>query len=256
MAVEERQIQVRRDTASNWGSVNPILAVGEPGYDSTNGIFKVGDGSTAWNSLPTVSEDEISEHESAVNPHDQYATDVRVDELEADDVGAAPTPHTIGGSHHSSDTLANLNAKISNATLDDSGSPRTPTSHGNEAHGPEFITADDVPGAKNSVEIDADDVQLVGDAASPGNNKVYGTDGSGTRGWKDDPEGGSGGTNAAYQFFIRQTSAGGSIDARPSTGDQPNGTVNWLLFDAPGTNDGPSDVEPLDLVFNISGTEW
>ena len=31
---------------------------------------------------------------------------------------------------------------------------------------------------------------LVGDTASPGNNKVYGTDGSGTRGWKDDPAGG------------------------------------------------------------------
>ena len=31
---------------------------------------------------------------------------------------------------------------------------------------------------------------LVGDTASPGNNKVYGTDSGGTRGWKDDPAGG------------------------------------------------------------------
>lgn len=32
---------------------------------------------------------------------------------------------------------------------------------------------------------------LVNDTASPGNNKVYGTDGSGARGWKDDPAGGA-----------------------------------------------------------------
>lgn len=36
-------------------------------------------------------------------------------------------------------------------------------------------------------------LSLVNDAASPGVNKVYGTDGSGVRGWKDDPAGGGGG---------------------------------------------------------------
>jgi hypothetical protein len=35
-------------------------------------------------------------------------------------------------------------------------------------------------------------LSLVNDTASPGNNKVYGTDGSGVRGWKDDPSGGLG----------------------------------------------------------------
>lgn len=43
--------QWRRDTAANWASNNPVLADGEVGYDSTNKLFKVGDGSTAWNSL-------------------------------------------------------------------------------------------------------------------------------------------------------------------------------------------------------------
>jgi hypothetical protein len=38
---------------------------------------------------------------------------------------------------------------------------------------------------KNSLEEDAGQMQLVGDTASPGNNKVYGTDGSGTRGFYD-----------------------------------------------------------------------
>lgn len=42
---------------------------------------------------------------------------------------------------------------------------------------------------KNSIEIDAAQVQLVGDAASPGNNEYYGTDGSGTKGFHAVPLG-------------------------------------------------------------------
>lgn len=41
-----------------------------------------------------------------------------------------------------------------------------------------------------SITSDASGVKLVNDAASPGNNKVYGTDASGVKGWKDDPAGG------------------------------------------------------------------
>lgn len=58
---------------------------------------------------------------------------------------------------------------------------------------------------KNSIEVDSGDLQLDGDEASPGNNKVYGTDGSGNKGWKDDPAGGGGsvdtsGTPVANDF--------------------------------------------------------
>ena len=45
------QIQIRRDTEANWTSVNPTLALGEWGYDTTNKVCKIGDGSTAWNDL-------------------------------------------------------------------------------------------------------------------------------------------------------------------------------------------------------------
>lgn len=44
-------IQVRRDTATNWTSLNPTLAAGEIGFESNTGLFKIGDGSTAWSSL-------------------------------------------------------------------------------------------------------------------------------------------------------------------------------------------------------------
>jgi len=43
--------KIRRDTAANWSSNNPTLSAGEMGLDQTNNFIKMGDGSTAWNSL-------------------------------------------------------------------------------------------------------------------------------------------------------------------------------------------------------------
>ena len=45
------RFQLRRDTANNWASVNPVLALGEPGVETDTLKVKVGDGSNAWNSL-------------------------------------------------------------------------------------------------------------------------------------------------------------------------------------------------------------
>jgi len=48
------QIQVRRGTASQWTSTNPVLAAGEQGFETDTLKLKIGDGSTAWNSLAYV----------------------------------------------------------------------------------------------------------------------------------------------------------------------------------------------------------
>ena len=48
------KIQLRRDTAANWASNNPTLSEGEIGYDTTNKTLKVGDGTTAWDTLPDI----------------------------------------------------------------------------------------------------------------------------------------------------------------------------------------------------------
>jgi hypothetical protein len=45
------QIQVRRGTASQWTSANPTLAAGEWGLETDTLKTKIGNGSTAWNSL-------------------------------------------------------------------------------------------------------------------------------------------------------------------------------------------------------------
>lgn len=44
-------IQFRRGTASEWTSANPTLATGEVGLETDTSKLKIGDGSTAWNSL-------------------------------------------------------------------------------------------------------------------------------------------------------------------------------------------------------------
>jgi hypothetical protein len=44
-------IAFRRDTAANWTSANPTLAAGEPGWETDTKKVKIGDGTTAWNSL-------------------------------------------------------------------------------------------------------------------------------------------------------------------------------------------------------------
>ena len=48
------QIQLRRDTAANWTSVNPTLAAGEMGLETDTRLMKAGDGATAWTGLSYV----------------------------------------------------------------------------------------------------------------------------------------------------------------------------------------------------------
>lgn len=45
------QFQLRRGTAAEWTSANPTLAAGEMGVETDTQKFKIGDGTTAWNTL-------------------------------------------------------------------------------------------------------------------------------------------------------------------------------------------------------------
>lgn len=54
MATENKDMQQRRGTAAGWTSANPTLKAGELGVETDTGRAKVGDGSTAWNSLDYV----------------------------------------------------------------------------------------------------------------------------------------------------------------------------------------------------------
>lgn len=48
------RLQFRKGTFAEWAAANPVLASGEPGYDITNKILKVGDGTTQFASLSGI----------------------------------------------------------------------------------------------------------------------------------------------------------------------------------------------------------
>ena len=52
-----RKLQLRRDTAANWTSENPVLSLGEPGFETDTDGLKIGDGSSAWTDLPYLTSD-------------------------------------------------------------------------------------------------------------------------------------------------------------------------------------------------------
>jgi hypothetical protein len=55
------QIQLRRGTAAQWTSANPTLAAGEMGIETDTFKGKVGNGSTAWNSLAYAFQSEVGD---------------------------------------------------------------------------------------------------------------------------------------------------------------------------------------------------
>ena len=55
-------ILLRKGSSSEWSSANPVLASGEPGFDITNNILKIGDGVTTWPNLDPIGSGFISSH--------------------------------------------------------------------------------------------------------------------------------------------------------------------------------------------------
>lgn len=47
-------ITFRKGTTEQWNTSAAILASGEPGFDTTNNILKIGNGQDNWISLPVV----------------------------------------------------------------------------------------------------------------------------------------------------------------------------------------------------------
>ena len=71
------KIQLRRDTAANWESVNPVLAEGEIGIDLTNNKFKIGNGTDTYSNLPYASGDaETLTAQSPLEIEDNYSAQI------------------------------------------------------------------------------------------------------------------------------------------------------------------------------------
>lgn len=54
MSAKYPKIIFKKGTDAEFAASNPILASGEPGWTTDSKVFKIGDGSTNWNSLAGV----------------------------------------------------------------------------------------------------------------------------------------------------------------------------------------------------------
>ncbi len=51
MSLPRQHYRVRSDSTEKWAAVNPVLALGECGYDFDLNIMKIGDGVKTWSAL-------------------------------------------------------------------------------------------------------------------------------------------------------------------------------------------------------------
>jgi hypothetical protein len=54
------RIQVRRGTASEWTTANPVLAAGEMGVETNTNLFKFGNGSSTWTALSYANNSDVA----------------------------------------------------------------------------------------------------------------------------------------------------------------------------------------------------
>lgn len=88
----DSKIQIRKGSSSQWNDVNPVLASGEPAYDSTNNILKVGDGTNNYLNLPIL----FSEiYASGI--HNHVSSDVT--DFNSSVSGLLPVTNILGGSN-------------------------------------------------------------------------------------------------------------------------------------------------------------
>ena len=71
-------IQLRRDTAANWTSVDPTLADGEMGIETDTLKQKIGDGSTAW-TIQTIADADFTAADDIT--YDCQAGDITADRI-------------------------------------------------------------------------------------------------------------------------------------------------------------------------------
>ncbi len=59
------EIVPRKGTAAEWAASSYVLKKGEVGQDTTNGILKLGDGTSKWSQLPITAGGVLAELGSA-----------------------------------------------------------------------------------------------------------------------------------------------------------------------------------------------
>ena len=103
---------------------------------------------------------------------------------------------------------------------------------------------------KNSIEDDGGDLQLVGDSASAGNDKYYGTNGTGTKGFYDLPSSSSGVQS------VTGDGVGGTAADVVMTFPTPAeiGALDLTTYDPNNVQDDAFDYENFLGTFQVTGT--
>ena len=111
----------------------------------------------------------------------------------------------------------------------------------------------ETPGWKNSIEIDDIELQLAGDAASPGNNKAYGTSTAGVKGWIEGGLSKVSSNDTTPGYLNGKLTAGNLIDlTEGSDGGNETLAIAVDLTEATGYDAAKSQV----LYNNASTIEW
>lgn len=106
-------IQMRRGTSADWNTANPVLAVGEGGYESDTGKFKLGNGTAAWSALAYQGADKALIGHTHTASQISDSTTVGRSVLTATDAAAARTAIGAGTSNLALGTTAST-AKAGN----------------------------------------------------------------------------------------------------------------------------------------------
>jgi len=111
----------------------------------------------------------------------------------------------------------------------------------------------ETPGWKQSIEIDTKELHLVGDAASPGNNKAYGTSTAGVKGWIEGGLSKVSSNDTTPGYLNGKLTAGNLIDlTEGSDGGNETLAIAVDLTEATGYEAAKSQV----LYNNASTIEW
>jgi len=176
------------------------------------------------------------------------------DTLNVDDTQFASATHDLGGSAHGADTLANLNSKVSDATLDDTGDARPPETHSttHESGGADEISVFDLAGtlAGQGLEVVSSSLQILS-GIYDGTNIVADVSNSLTNSSKFEV----GGSTLAQSVAASGQVSLSSGSATVSTGIT---ATDATFYPAIGVDDPGSDVTGLaaQLDFDTSTGEY
>lgn len=114
-------IKLRRGTASQWTTANPVLDAGEMGIETDTNRSKFGDGATAWTSLTYTVGDSSGvgsiDWTSVLNKPTEFPPEAHA----ADHGFAGSDPITIAASQVTGTAIIEGDARLTDA--------RTPTAH-------------------------------------------------------------------------------------------------------------------------------